>query len=80
MKITTHLPGKYLPLMHLFVFICLLTSCNNPGSEKTIKAEKTIKTDNKPDSLTEQQKHLPENALKGLSIAPGLEVHAFAVR
>ncbi len=72
MKITKHLPGNYLPFLHLFVFICLLASCNNAGSDKTIKA------DNKPDSLTEQQKHLPENALKGLTIAPGLEVHAFA--
>ena len=37
-----------------------------------------IKTETKSDSLTEEQKHLPENALKGLSIADGLEVHAFA--
>ncbi len=30
------------------------------------------------DSLTEQQKHLPENALRGLDIADGLEVTSFA--
>src|SRR5207237_5527982 len=35
-------------------------------------------TEAKSDSLTEQQKHLPENALKGLTIADGLDIKAFA--
>ncbi len=50
--------------------VCLLASCNN-ASEK-------VKTDNKTDSLSETQKHLPENALKSLTVAEGLEVTAMA--
>jgi putative membrane-bound dehydrogenase-like protein len=69
MKISKQLFGKYLP--HLFVFASFLVSCNNA-------ADTTKKTDIQSDSLTEEQKHLPENALKGLTIAAGLEVHAFA--
>lgn len=30
------------------------------------------------DTLTEEQRHLPENALKGLTVADSLEVHPFA--
>ena len=48
----------------------LLASCNN-ASEK-------VKTDNKTDSLSETQKHLPENALKSLTVAEGFEVTAMA--
>jgi len=52
------------------VFACLLASCNNDVDKE--------KTENKTDSLTEEQKHLPENALKSLTIAEGLEVTAMA--
>ncbi len=50
--------------------IVILNSCNNSDSSS--------KADNKTDSLTEEQKHLPENALKGLTAFNGLEVHAMA--
>src|SRR4051812_22824667 len=49
------------------VFLC---SCNN--------GDKQTSTVTKSDTLTEEQKHLPENALKGLTIAEGLEVHPVA--
>jgi putative membrane-bound dehydrogenase-like protein len=53
----------------LIAFI-LTSSCGNQGNTDTVKAGK--------DSLTEEQKHLPENALKGLTVAEGLEVTPFA--
>ncbi|MEP7373010.1 MAG: PVC-type heme-binding CxxCH protein [Chitinophagaceae bacterium] len=54
----------------LLLSVSILVSCNNEaGKEKT-----GIETD----SLTEAQKHLPENALKSLAIADGLEVTAMA--
>ena len=43
-------------------------SCNN-------NSEKTATTN---DTLTETQQHLAENALKGLEVFEGLEVHTFA--
>lgn len=52
------------------VFAGLLASCNNAVDKE--------KAENKTDSLTEAQKHLPENALKSLTIAEGLEVTAMA--
>ena len=51
------------------VMICL-TSCNN-NDEGSVAADTS-------DSLTEEQLHLPENALKGLVVAEGLEVRAMA--
>ena len=48
----------------------LFAACNN-ASEK-------VKTANKADSLSETQKHLPENALKSLTVAEGFEVTAMA--
>ena len=59
-------------LYYCFIVLCagLAISCNNEAGKE--------KTDIKSDSLSEEQKHLPENALKGLTIADGLEVHAFA--
>lgn len=54
----------------IFLFATLFTACNN----KTDKE----KTDVVSDSLSESQKHLPENALKSLSITDGLEVTAIA--
>ncbi len=56
--------------MNVLLWACFIASCNTFDT-KTVKDIKT-------DSLTEEQKHLPENALKGLTIADGLEVHAFA--
>src|SRR5688500_1675728 len=47
---------------------CLISSCAQNDSGKPI-AE---------DTLTEEQKHLAENALKGLTIADGLEVSLMA--
>jgi putative membrane-bound dehydrogenase-like protein len=46
----------------------LLTACNNNTSTNAPSA----------DSLTEAQKRLPENALKGLDVFEGLEVHTMA--
>lgn len=61
---------QYCILLNCLFLAAFLSSCNNSGT--TSKATIT------PDSLTEEQKHLPENALKGLTITAGLEVHAFA--
>jgi putative membrane-bound dehydrogenase-like protein len=66
--------SHYFLLVHLLVCIIYFSSCNNKGSVKEVK--QTAKTDTA--GLTEEQKHLPENALKGLTVAEGLEVHAFA--
>jgi putative membrane-bound dehydrogenase-like protein len=53
----------------LIVNTVFLISCNN--SENSSKTRKT-------DTLTEEQKHVPENALKGLTAFNGLEIHAMA--
>ena len=47
---------------------CLISSCAQNDAGKPIAN----------DTLTEEQKHLPENALKGLTIADGLEVTPIA--
>ncbi len=52
----------------LFSFSLITFSCNNSNNP-------VVKT---PDTLTEEQKHLPENALKGLEVFEGLEVHTVA--
>ncbi|MFM9908711.1 MAG: PVC-type heme-binding CxxCH protein [Chitinophagaceae bacterium] len=62
-------------IIRLFLFIVSsltlgILSCNNPDAV-TVDTKKT-------DSISDEQKHLPENALKGLEIADGLEVKAFA--
>jgi len=54
-------------LLFLFILIC---SCGSHENKETASPGK--------DTLTEEQKHLPENALKGLSVAEGLEVKPFA--
>lgn len=54
------------------ILLVFIFSCKNPVTTANSK------TANNSDSLTEAQKHLPENALKGLVVAEGLEVHAFA--
>ncbi|MGZ5220487.1 MAG: PVC-type heme-binding CxxCH protein, partial [Chitinophagaceae bacterium] len=52
------------------VFSCVFVSCNNaPG-----KGDAEMQTD----SLSDAQKHLPENALKSLTVAEGLEITAMA--
>src|SRR4051812_25310450 len=52
--------------------ILLAAACNNkPDSQKADNLGSS-------DSLTEEQKHDPENALKGLVTFEGLEVHAMA--
>lgn len=49
----------------------LLTACGNNNSSTNTTAATT-------DSLTDAQKRLPENALKGLDVFEGLEVHTMA--
>ena len=66
---------KMLNAVKSYCFIALLSagflvSCNNAVDKE--------KVENKTDSLSEVQKHLPENALKNLTIADGLEVQAMA--
>ncbi|MFI5130814.1 MAG: PVC-type heme-binding CxxCH protein [Chitinophagales bacterium] len=55
-------------LPSLVLFAGFFISCNNSPGESDMKSG----------GLTEEQKHLPENALKGLVITEGLEVHAMA--
>src|SRR5215212_2415830 len=58
-------------LITAFIF-----SCNNPDVvDKPVSKSDTLI---KPDTLTSEQQHLPGNALKGLTIAKGLEVHTMA--
>lgn len=54
----------------LLLNIVFLTSWNN--------SENAFKSDNKKDSLTEEQKRLPQNALKGLTASNGLEIRVVA--
>ena len=70
MKISYSNFQHHVVLLNVLLLLCFIISCNNP--------EPKAVTDNKSDSLTEAQKHLPENALKGLTVADSLEVHAFA--
>lgn len=64
----------FVPLPSCLVFALLsaiiLASCNNEAGRGEAGAD--------TDSLSEAQKHLPENALKSLAVADGLEVTAFA--
>ena len=66
--------SHYFFFLHVLVCIIYFSSCNNNSSVTEIKP--SAKTDTA--GLTEEQKHFPENALKGLTVAEGLEVHAFA--
>src|SRR3954452_21811164 len=53
-----------------FIFLSIfLFSCNNNTKNASSRAT---------DTLTETQQHLAENALKGLEVFDGLEVHTFA--
>jgi putative membrane-bound dehydrogenase-like protein len=56
----------FISVFVLFVFAC--GQQDNPAEQTTTGA----------DTLTEEQKHLPENALKSLTVFKGLEVRAFA--
>ena len=56
----------------LILVASLFVSCNNEAGE--------VKAGGVTDSLSEEQKHLPENALKGLIIADGLEVTCYGNR
>src|ERR671912_681841 len=53
----------------IFSLLILVSCKEKAGGEKS---------EIKSDTLTEEQRHLPENALKGLEIAEGLEVVAVA--
>lgn len=69
MKISISSAFPCLFLLNLLVAIVLLSSCNNSGQGKAA---------GQSDGLTEVQRHLPENALKGLSVSEGLELHTYA--
>ena len=68
-------PLFFLRSSFLILFFSLIFfSCSN-SNEDAIKDSTKITTS---DSLTEDQKRLPENALKGLVVANGLEIHSMA--
>jgi putative membrane-bound dehydrogenase-like protein len=74
MKTSYYLHNRY----GLFLlFACYLFSCNG-ASDKSATIPVTDTTNVKPDTLTEVQRHQPENALKGLVVADGLEVRTLA--
>ena len=70
MKIYLPSVPPYFNVLNLLLAMSLLISCNNTNNQGKGVAQS--------DSLTEEQRHLPENALKGLSISEGLELHSFA--
>src|SRR3954454_13566684 len=55
----------------LLLLIILHCSCNSNNNNNN-------NTPAQQDSLTEAQRHLPENALKGLTVAKDLEIHTYA--
>jgi len=55
----------------LLLLIILHCSCNSNNNNNSAPPAQQ-------DSLTETQRHLPENALKGLTVAKDLEVHTYA--
>ena len=56
----------------IFFFSILFYSCSNSNEDVASG------TTSRVDSLTEEQKRLPENALKGLVVAEGLDIHTMA--
>ena len=68
---------KYLLLLKVFVVLIpvglFLKACTSASSQQMRTSKFMIDT-----PLTDLQKHLPENALKGLSVAPGLKVQTMA--
>src|SRR5690242_3435820 len=71
MKSTKRL-SRVTALVTFLFCVSVYFSCSDPAGSPT--GGGTIASD----SLTEEQKHLPENALKGLTVAEGLEVKPFA--
>jgi putative membrane-bound dehydrogenase-like protein len=64
---------EVLKIANTSIFILIFffnSSCKNQENSQV--------KNNKADSLAEVQKHLAENALKGLDISDGLDVHSFA--
>ncbi len=53
----------------ILFFYGIFVSCNSPSASNNT---------GKTDTLTEAEKHLPENALRGLTVAQELEVHTVA--
>ncbi len=74
MKRTEQNVGHYFFLLNFLACIFYFSSCNNNQDSAEAKRQGAADTA----GLTEEQKHLPENALKGLTVAEGLEVHPFA--
>ncbi len=64
-------------LVQCCIVICVFTiinySCKNNNNNTSNDSQS-----NRQDGLTEVQRHLPENALKGLTVANDLEVHTYA--
>jgi len=71
MQITSKHFAISLLLILPVTFLFLLSSCNTKNNGKGTPAPLS-------DSLQEAQKHLPENALKGLQVAEGFEVKPIA--
>ncbi len=67
---TIFVPFAFRFVFFLLLFFVLFSCKNNTGNTRTPIA--------KTDTLTDAQKHLPENALKGLTVAKDLEVHTYA--
>jgi putative membrane-bound dehydrogenase-like protein len=68
---TGHFKTPAIVLAALIFIACAGSSCNNAGKVNDTPLAKT-------DSLTDEQKHLAGNALKGLVAFEGLEVHTVA--
>ncbi|MGY3052041.1 putative membrane-bound dehydrogenase-like protein [Pedobacter sp. UYEF25] len=68
---------KYLLLVKVFAVLVpvglVLKACTSASSQQTLTTKFRVDT-----PLTEMQKHLPQNALRGLSVAPGLTVQTMA--
>lgn len=68
----TNKKNLFLLLLGLSMFptILLIKACSSAKSQQVYTTIDTL--------LTENQKHLPENALKGLVLAPGLQIQTMA--
>lgn len=66
----SYMTFRYVVLLQVVAGLILFPSCNN--------ADNTGNKEIQPDSLTEAEMRLPENALKGLSIANDLEITMMA--
>jgi putative membrane-bound dehydrogenase-like protein len=69
MKLTSNVL-RYSFLLQLFLCLIYFSSCNSNQSKTT--------SENKSDSLTDIQQRLPENALKGLTVAKDLQIKTMA--